>query len=52
MTQKQDEKGKKAVAQQKHKRDPVRTWTYIIFAVCTLLIAWYIRADRVTPSTS
>ena len=30
----------------------MRTWTYIIFAVCTLLIAWYIRADRVTPSTS
>ena len=52
MTQKQDEKGKKAVAQQKHKRDPVRTWTYIIFAVCVLLIAWYIRADRVTPFTS
>jgi multidrug resistance efflux pump len=52
MTQKQDEKDKKGNTQQKHKWDPVRTWTYIIFAVCTLLIAWYIRADRVTPSTS
>jgi multidrug resistance efflux pump len=52
MTKKQDEKDKKGVTQQKHKRDPVRTWTYIILAVCVLLIAWYIRADRVTPFTS
>ena len=52
MTQKQDEKNKKGSAQPKQKRDPVRTWTYIIFAVCALLIAWYIGADRVTPFTS
>ncbi len=52
MTQKQDEKDKKGSAQPKQKRDPVRTWTYIIFAVCALLIAWYIGADRVTPFTS
>ena len=33
-------------------RDPVRTWTFIILAVCILLLAWYLRADRITPHTS
>ena len=42
---------KMAPQKQKQKRDPVRTWTFIILAVCLLLIAWYIRADRVTPVT-
>ena len=33
-------------------RDPVRRWTFIILAVCIVLLAWYLRADRVTPYTS
>jgi multidrug resistance efflux pump len=33
-------------------KDPVRRWTFIILAICVLLVAWYLRSDRVTPSTS
>lgn len=32
--------------------DPVRRWTFIILAICAVLLAWYLRADRVTPYTS
>lgn len=32
--------------------DPVRRWTYIVIAICAVLLAWYLRADRVTPYTS
>ena len=33
-------------------KDPVRRWTFIVLLVCALLMAWYLRADRVTPFTS
>ena len=32
--------------------DPVRRWTLILLVVCAVLLAWYLRADRVTPYTS
>jgi multidrug resistance efflux pump len=32
--------------------DPVRRWTLIILAVIAVSLAWYLRADRVTPYTS
>ncbi len=32
--------------------DPVRRWTFIILAICAVLLTWYLRADRVTPYTS
>jgi multidrug resistance efflux pump len=32
--------------------DPVRRWTKIVIIICILLLAWYLRADRVTPFTS
>jgi multidrug resistance efflux pump len=32
--------------------DPVRRWTFILLAVAALLLAWHLRADRVTPTTS
>ena len=32
--------------------DPVRRWTFIVLGVCLVLLAWYLRADRVTPYTS
>ncbi len=32
--------------------DPVRKWTFFILALCILLLAWYLRSDRVTPFTS
>ena len=32
--------------------DPVRRWTFIIIAICAVLLVWYLRADRVTPYTS
>ena len=32
--------------------DPVRRWTLILLVVCVVLLAWYLRADRVTPYTS
>ena len=33
-------------------KDPVRRWTLIVLVVVVLLIAWYLRSDRVTPYTS
>jgi len=38
--------------QPKAPKDPVRRWTFIILGICVLLFAWYLRSDRVTPSTS
>jgi multidrug resistance efflux pump len=32
--------------------DPVRRWTFIVLAICIVLLAWYLRADRVTPYSS
>lgn len=32
--------------------NPVRRWTFIVLALCAFLLAWYLRADRVTPFTS
>ncbi len=32
--------------------DPVRVWTFVILGIILLLLAWYLRADRVTPYTS
>jgi multidrug resistance efflux pump len=32
--------------------DPVRRWTFIVLILCALLLAWYLRADRVTPYSS
>lgn len=32
--------------------DPVRRWTFIILAICVVLLTWYLRADRVTPYSS
>lgn len=32
--------------------DPVRRWTFIVLALVAVLLAWYLRADRVTPYTS
>lgn len=33
-------------------KDPVRRWTFILLIVIAALLAWYLRADRVTPITS
>jgi len=33
-------------------KDPVRRWTFIILGIVLLLLAWYLRSDRVTPYTS
>jgi len=33
-------------------RDPVRRWTLIVLVACAVLLAWYLRSDRVTPFTS
>jgi len=33
-------------------KDPVRKWTLIVLAICVVLLAWYLRSDRVTPVTS
>lgn len=32
--------------------NPVRTWTFIVLALVVVLIAWYLRADRLTPFTT
>lgn len=37
---------------QKPPSNPVRRWTFIILVLCALLLAWYLRSDRVTPFTS
>lgn len=36
----------------KQSADPVRVWTFIAIGIIVLLLAWYLRADRVTPYTS
>lgn len=33
-------------------KDPVRRWTLILLVVTVVLVAWYLRADRVTPFSS
>lgn len=33
-------------------KDPVRRWTFIILALVILLVAWYLRSDRLTPFTT
>ena len=33
-------------------KDPVRRWTLIVLIITVLLLAWYLRSDRVTPYTS
>lgn len=33
-------------------QDPVRRTTVVLLAICVVLLAWYLRADRVTPYTS
>jgi multidrug resistance efflux pump len=38
--------------QQEPSMDPVRRWTFILLAICLVLLAWYLRADRVAPYTS
>lgn len=37
---------------QKPGKDPVRRWTFILLAVAAVLLAWYLRSDRVTPYTT
>jgi len=36
----------------KQKRDPVRLWTFIVLALCIVLMIVYLVGDRLTPSTS
>ena len=36
----------------KKSADPVRRWTFILLAVAAAMLAWHLRADRVTPITS
>ncbi|MEE4173202.1 MAG: HlyD family secretion protein [Xanthomonadales bacterium] len=33
-------------------RDPVKRWTIILLLLSAVLLAWYLRADRITPYTS
>jgi multidrug resistance efflux pump len=33
-------------------KDPVRKWTFIVFAIALLLLVWYLVSNRLTPSTS
>jgi len=40
------------VMPEKTPMDPVRKWTFIILAVCLLLMIWYLVADRITPYTT
>ena len=42
----------KANKQPKAARDPVKRWTKIILIMALALLAWYLRADRVTPFSS
>ncbi len=32
--------------------DPVRKWTFIVLAVCVVLLVWYLVSDRITPYSS
>ena len=53
MTDHNETKDSEEVASpQKARRDPVRMWTLILMGLVLLLLAWYLRADRVTPYTS
>jgi multidrug resistance efflux pump len=36
-------------AVQKPPMDPVRKWTFIVLAVCVVLLIWYLVSDRITP---
>jgi multidrug resistance efflux pump len=36
----------------KKKKDPVRLWTFIVLALCIILMVVYLVADRLTPYTS
>ena len=36
----------------KKKKDPVRLWTFIVLALCVILMVVYLVADRLTPYTS
>lgn len=48
----QDSSHEDTQSNQQTPTDPVRRWTFIILAICIVLLAWYLRADRVTPYTS
>jgi multidrug resistance efflux pump len=39
-------------AAEKAPKDPVRRWTFILLIAAALLLAWYLRSDRVTPYTT
>ena len=47
-----EQESAKAAGAEKQKKDPVKRWTVIILIICTVLLFWYLRADRVTPMTS
>ena len=36
----------------KKKRDPVRMWTFIVLALCIVLMIVYVVGDRLTPFTT
>ncbi len=36
----------------KRKKDPVRKWTFIVLALCVILLVFYLVGDRITPYTS
>lgn len=48
----QDSRVENKQADNKPPVDPVRRWTFIVLVICAVLLAWYLRADRVTPYTS
>jgi multidrug resistance efflux pump len=47
-----DDREAEAPPPQKPPKDPVRRWTLIVLVLTLLLLAWYLRSDRVTPYTS
>jgi multidrug resistance efflux pump len=50
--QKQETHAGRETEQPQKQRDPVRTWTFIIFGACVVLMVLYLVADRVTPFTT
>ena len=38
-----------ASASAKPPMDPVRKWTFMVLALCAVLLIWYLAADRITP---
>jgi multidrug resistance efflux pump len=36
----------------KKEKDPVRKWTFIVLALCVILLVFYLVGDRITPYTS